>query len=91
LEKRSLPIALALIARRVARCNPLCKGGFDYPSLPLNAAPKIAALRAPQRRSGKIIWFLAPKGDRYLLIKARNANAGKTNGARLSNKLLSTN
>ncbi|MDR1452242.1 MAG: membrane protein insertion efficiency factor YidD [Helicobacteraceae bacterium] len=91
LEKRGLLIALAQIAWRVARCNPLFKGGVDYPSIPRdkNLERNLLIRARSTRKLRTIAWFMVPKGDRYILIKRRkDANACQTDGTRLSDKLL---
>ncbi|MDR0665370.1 MAG: membrane protein insertion efficiency factor YidD [Helicobacteraceae bacterium] len=71
LEKRALPIALAQIALRVARCNPLFKGGFDYPSMPRDRKEERKLLFFANRalKSRKIAWFIVIEGNRRVLLK----------------------
>ncbi|MDR2152492.1 MAG: membrane protein insertion efficiency factor YidD [Helicobacteraceae bacterium] len=73
LEKRALPIALIAIVWRLTRCNPLFKGGFDYPSTPRdkNAERKSLIFVSALRKTDKIKWFMIPSGNRYILIKGR--------------------
>lgn len=65
LEKLDLITALIRSSVRVATCNPLFKGGFDYPF--------VAKLPSDPIRSSKqlkIVWWYVPHGKKYLLIKA---------------------
>ncbi|MDR2639749.1 MAG: membrane protein insertion efficiency factor YidD [Helicobacteraceae bacterium] len=73
LERRSLPAALARIIWRLARCNPLCKGGFDYPAMPRNRRKERRLLMYISEKRGidRLEWFIVPRGDRYILIKRR--------------------